>query len=163
MKVCPSGVYNEYADRGESENRNKELKCELCCDRLSDHRFMANLFRVMMHCVAANLLVRLRQVVEVEPEIDESAFGELPPEAESPANKRRHHTRRRRRDPLGQGHACTWADACDQGGVPRDREHAAGSRADLIELAVGRPSSSDRGGAFGLPTAWPQLRLNELT
>ena len=107
-KVCPSGVYDEYADRGESENRNKELKCELCCDRLSDHRFMANLFRVMMHCVAANLLVRLRQLVEVEPELDEFANAEIPLEAESAAKKRRHHTRRRRRDPLGQGHACTW-------------------------------------------------------
>ena len=32
------GVYDEYSERGESENRNKELKCELCADRLSDHR-----------------------------------------------------------------------------------------------------------------------------
>lgn len=108
VSVCPGGVYDEYADRGESENRNKELKCELCCDRLSDHRFMANLFRVMMHCVAANLLVRLREVVEVKPEVDEMAGAEIPLEAESPAKKRRHHTRRRRRDPLGEGHACTW-------------------------------------------------------
>ena len=27
--VCPQGVYDDYADRGESENRNKELKCGL--------------------------------------------------------------------------------------------------------------------------------------
>ena len=33
----PEGVYDEYSERGESENRNKELKCELCADRLSDH------------------------------------------------------------------------------------------------------------------------------
>ena len=108
VSVCPGGVYDEYSDRGESENRNKELKCELCCDRLSDHRYMANLFRVMMHCVAANLLVRLRQIVEINPTIEESAEAAIPMEAQSPATKRRHHSRRRRRDPLGEGHACTW-------------------------------------------------------
>ena len=108
VSVCPDGVYDEYADRGESENRNKELKCELCCDRLSDHRYMANLFRVMMHSVAANLLVRLRGIVEIVPEIDEFANAEIPLEAQSPGIKRRQYTRRRRRDPLGEGHACTW-------------------------------------------------------
>jgi len=105
--VCPQGVYEEYADRGESENRNKELKCEFQCDRLSDHRYMANLFRVMMHCMAANLLVVLRDVVELDPVIKESSAG-LPLEARSERQKRRHHNRRRRRDPLGEGHACTW-------------------------------------------------------
>ena len=40
VRVCRQGVYDEYTDRGESENRNKELKCELCCDRLSDHHYM---------------------------------------------------------------------------------------------------------------------------
>lgn len=34
-KVLPSAVYDEYAERGESENRNKELKTELQADRLS--------------------------------------------------------------------------------------------------------------------------------
>lgn len=118
VKVCPGGVYDEYADRGESDRhrriesgdaaRNKELKCELCCDRLSDHRYMANLFRVMMHCVSANLLVRLRSLVEIAPAIADDAGADIPLEAQSPAVKRRHHTRRRRRDPLGEGHACTW-------------------------------------------------------
>ncbi|WP_146601479.1 hypothetical protein [Novipirellula aureliae] len=89
-------------------NRHKELKCELCCDRLSDHRYKANLFRVMMHSVAANLLVRIRQIVEIVPEIDQFANAEIPMEAQSPGVKRRHHTRRRRRDPVGEGHACTW-------------------------------------------------------
>ncbi|TWU35637.1 hypothetical protein Q31b_50720 [Novipirellula aureliae] len=69
---------------------------------------MANLFRVMMHSVAANLLVRIRQIVEIVPEIDQFANAEIPLEAQSPGGKRRHHTRRRRRDPLGEGHACTW-------------------------------------------------------
>ena len=61
-----------------------------------------------MHSVAANLLVRLRGIVEMVPEIDEFANAEIPLEAQSPGVKRRHHTRRRRRDPLGEGHACTW-------------------------------------------------------
>ncbi|MEM6692656.1 MAG: IS1380 family transposase [Planctomycetota bacterium] len=106
--VCPQGVYEEYADRGESENRNKELKCELRCDRLSDHRYMANLFRVMMHSLSANLLVCLRQVIQVVPKIAEDAGHAIPLEAQPAVVKRRHHARRRRRDPLGEGHACTW-------------------------------------------------------
>jgi len=110
VTVCPGGVYDEYADRGESENRNKELKCEFSCDRLSDHRYMANLFRVMMHCIAANLLVVLRRRVEIPPPIDpdSDATGDLPPEARPARKKRPRWTDRRRRDPLGEGHACTW-------------------------------------------------------
>jgi hypothetical protein len=104
----PNGVYDEYADRGESENRNKELKCELCCDRLSDHRYMANLFRVMMHCISANLLVILRGTAEIPPPMAESTDDGIPPEAQPASIKRRQATRRRRRDPLGEGHACTW-------------------------------------------------------
>jgi hypothetical protein len=44
--VLPGAAYDGYADRGESENRNKELKCGLQADRLSDHRYFANLFRL---------------------------------------------------------------------------------------------------------------------
>jgi hypothetical protein len=39
--LFPGAAYDEYAQRGESENRNKELKCGLHIDRTSDHRFMA--------------------------------------------------------------------------------------------------------------------------
>ena len=46
---------------GESENRNKELKREPAADRLSDHRFLANFFRLYLHAAALNLLVRLRR------------------------------------------------------------------------------------------------------
>src|SRR5262245_33152685 len=70
--VHPQAVYDEYARRGESENRNKELKTELLADRLSDHRFMANFFRLYLHAAALNLLVRLRQTV----------VGSLPTSAE---------------------------------------------------------------------------------
>jgi len=66
-RVLPDAAYDEYGERGESENRNKELKRSLRGDRLSDHRFMANYFRLYMHCLAANLLVRVRRVVAQPP------------------------------------------------------------------------------------------------
>ncbi len=60
-RVIPQGAYDDDADRGESENCNKELKRELQSGRLSDHRFLANFFRLMMLTLAYNLLVRLRR------------------------------------------------------------------------------------------------------
>jgi len=60
-RIVPEAAYDDYAARGESENRNKELKCELKIDRTSDHRFLANFFRLYLHAAANNLLVRLRR------------------------------------------------------------------------------------------------------
>jgi len=77
--VLPDAAYDAYADRGESENRNKELKCGLQADRLSDHRYMANLFRLYLHATAYNLLVRLRRLVADPPPEPEDA--EVPVEA----------------------------------------------------------------------------------
>lgn len=104
-RVLPQGVYDEYAERGESENRNKELKCELSADRLSDHRYMANCFRMFLHSLANNLLVSLRRTIAAPP--DETS-DTLPAEAWSGRARRRHFNRRREADPLGEGHACTW-------------------------------------------------------
>ena len=104
--LYPLAAYEEFADRGESENRNKELKCGLQADRLSDHRYMANLFRVNLHLAAHNLLVRLRQVVADPPPEDPQA--ELPREALPQPERRRWFSRRRQHDPLGEGHPCTW-------------------------------------------------------
>jgi len=64
-RVLPEAAYDAYAARGESENRNKEFKCGLAMDRLSDHRFLANFFRLYLHATALNLLVRLRQIIVV--------------------------------------------------------------------------------------------------
>jgi hypothetical protein len=61
--LLPEPTYDEYAARRESENRNKEFKCDLAMDRLSDHRFVANYFRLSLHAAAMNLLVRLRGFV----------------------------------------------------------------------------------------------------
>lgn len=105
--VLPGAVYDAYVDRGESENRNKELKTGLAADRLSDHRYMANLFRLYLHTAAYNLLVRLRRIVADPPAVPPSD-PELPLESRSPSQKRRYFNQRRLRDPLGEGHACTW-------------------------------------------------------
>jgi Transposase DDE domain group 1 len=101
--LYPGAAYDEYVLRGESENRNKELKDGLAADRLSDHRFCANYFRLYLHSAALNLLVRLRQAVAVPPPV----LPEAAPAA-SPAARRRHHNARRRRDPLGEGQPATW-------------------------------------------------------
>jgi hypothetical protein len=104
--VLPDAAYDAFADRGESENRNKELKDGLQADRLSDHRYMANLFRLYLHAAACNLLVRLRRAAGNPP--PENPPADLPVEAL--AGKQRHdfHNRRRERDPLGEGQPCTW-------------------------------------------------------
>ena len=66
-QVLPEAAYDDYALRGESENRNKELKCGLQIDRTSDHRFMANYFRLYLHVAAFNLMVRFRQAMALPP------------------------------------------------------------------------------------------------
>ena len=108
--VLPQAVYDEYAMRGESENRNKELKTELHAGRLSDHRFLANFFRLYLHAAALNLLVRLRHAV-VQPPPTSAELGlpaGLPAEAIDEPDRKRFFNKRRERDPLGGGFACTW-------------------------------------------------------
>jgi Transposase DDE domain group 1 len=104
--VLPGAAYDAYADRGESENRNKELKVGLMADRLSDHRYFANLFRLYLHTAAYHLLVRMRQLVEVP--LPQVVAAEVPTEALAGRRRRQHHNRRRAHDPLGQGQPCTW-------------------------------------------------------
>ena len=60
--------YDDYIQRGESEQRMDELKNGLKMDRLSCHRFMANFFRLLLHTAAMNLLNALRDHPEV-PEV----------------------------------------------------------------------------------------------
>ena len=50
-----------YTQRGEAENRIKELKNQLKADRLSCHRFKANQFRLMLHTLAYCLFLLLRR------------------------------------------------------------------------------------------------------
>jgi hypothetical protein len=104
--VLPGATYDAYVDRGESENRNKELKRGLAADRLSDHRFMANYFRLYLHGAASNLLVRLRRVCASPPEPQPKT--ELPSEALAGRDRKRFFNHRRDHDPLGEGHPATW-------------------------------------------------------
>lgn len=104
--VLPEAAYDAYADRGESENRNKELKCGFAADRLSDHRFMANYFRLYLHALAGNLLVRIRRLV-ADPPVEEEV-DELPIEALAGRQRKSWFNRRRQHDPLGEGHPETW-------------------------------------------------------
>lgn len=117
--LFPEAAYEEYARRGACANRNKEFKCDLGMDRLSDHRFLANLFRWYLHAAAMNLLVRLRRFVAEPlpaPALPETplqalaaqAAAELPGEALTGEARRRHFRQRRQRDPLGEGHPRTW-------------------------------------------------------
>jgi hypothetical protein len=124
--VLPEPTYDEYAARGESENRNKEFKCDLAMDRLSDHRFVANYFRLYLHAAAMNLLVRLRRFIaeplmalapQAETALPTSRPGQTAGPADEPcvtvealtgAARQRHFRLRRRRDPLGEGQPCTW-------------------------------------------------------
>jgi Transposase DDE domain group 1 len=104
-RVWLEPTYDDYALRGESENRNKELKRDLAMDRLSDHRFKANYFRLYLHAAALNLLVRLRQEIADPPPPPAEA---LPAEALVGAERQRYQRWRRQRDPLGEGQPWTW-------------------------------------------------------
>jgi Transposase DDE domain group 1 len=57
----PLAVYDRYVDRGASENWIKDFKNALAADRLSDHRFWANAFRLLLHAAAFWLLDQLRR------------------------------------------------------------------------------------------------------
>lgn len=113
-RVMPVAAYEDYATRGEAENRNKELKCDLKIDRTSDHRFVANFFRLFLHAAANNLLVRLRRAFASPPPtltstiLDPLPDPEMPTEALEGQARRRYFTQRRRADPLGEGQPCTW-------------------------------------------------------
>jgi hypothetical protein len=57
----PAALYDWYVRRGEPENWIKDLKNACFADRLSDHRFWANQFRLLRHAAAYWLLDTLRR------------------------------------------------------------------------------------------------------
>jgi Transposase DDE domain group 1 len=57
----PDQLYAHYTERGETENRIKDLKVALKADRLSCHRFWANQFRLLVHAAAYWLMDTLRR------------------------------------------------------------------------------------------------------
>ena len=56
----PEALYRFYCQRGDPENRIKELKADLKADRLSCHRFWANQFRLLLHAAAYLLMQAMR-------------------------------------------------------------------------------------------------------
>ncbi len=60
LKQSPKRVYAIYTDRGDAENRIKELKNDLAMDRTSCSRFLANQFRVLLTAAAYALMQELR-------------------------------------------------------------------------------------------------------
>ena len=65
LDVAPHFIYDWiYTQRGEAENRIKELKNQLKADRLSCHRFKANQFRLLLHTLAYCLFLLLRRHLE---------------------------------------------------------------------------------------------------
>jgi hypothetical protein len=60
-------LYEHYAQRGDMENRIKELKNHLKSDRTSCHRFVANQLRVFLHAAAFVLHCELRRQLHDTP------------------------------------------------------------------------------------------------
>ena len=60
-RLAPRALYDWYVARGAPENWIKDLKNALQADRLSDHRFWANAFRLLLHAAAYWLLDTLRR------------------------------------------------------------------------------------------------------
>lgn len=65
----PQRLYDDYVQRGESEQRMDELKNGLHMDRMSCHRFMANFWRLLLHTAAYNLLNAVRDHEAVPEEL----------------------------------------------------------------------------------------------
>jgi hypothetical protein len=59
----PEALYRFYCQRGDPENRIKELKADLRADRLSCHRFWANQFRLLLHAAAYVLMQAMRRLL----------------------------------------------------------------------------------------------------
>ena len=134
--LLPEATYDEYVERGESENRNKELKRGLCADRLSDHRFFANFFRLYLHAAALNLLVRLRRATTKAPTPQSLGINQpLPADALTGISKKQFFNRRRRHDPLGEGQPCTWRSRL----IKVAAEVTASSRRILVRFSASWP------------------------
>ncbi len=56
-------LYDHCTERGETENRTKDLKLALKADRLSCQRFLANQFNLLLHAAAYWLMDPLRRSV----------------------------------------------------------------------------------------------------
>ena len=58
--LAPRRLCDRYTDRGQTENYIKAFKTHLSMDRLSCHRFWANQFRLLLHALAYQMFLILR-------------------------------------------------------------------------------------------------------
>ncbi len=123
--------------RGDAENRNKEIKNGLGMDRLSDCRFIANFFRLLMSLLSHNLLVRMRNRIQIPDR--ETEPGPIPQESLPGPDRMRFQRDRRKRDPLGRAHPQTRRDK-------------------FIKVAV-EVVSSNRRIVIRMTANWPYLEL----
>jgi hypothetical protein len=63
VDMSAADLYEFYCDRGDVENRIKELKDDLLSGRTSCHKFLANQFRLILHSAAFVLLQALRKLL----------------------------------------------------------------------------------------------------
>jgi hypothetical protein len=63
----PAALYDHYTGRGQSENFIKVFKHDLAMDRLSCHRFLANQFRLLLHALAYQMFLSLRDYLHGTP------------------------------------------------------------------------------------------------
>ena len=63
MKGRSRDIFAFYNSRGECENRIKEVKNGFAADRLSCHTYLANSFRLNLHCLAYNLVNLFREKI----------------------------------------------------------------------------------------------------
>jgi len=61
--LSDADLYEFYVDRGDVENRIKELKGDLLSGRTSCHLFLANQFRLILHSAAFVLMQALRKLL----------------------------------------------------------------------------------------------------
>jgi hypothetical protein len=141
-------TYDEYAMCGESENRNKEFKCGMAMDRLSDHRFLADYFRLYLHAAALKLLVRLRrEIADPPPANRRCGRGDTTGSGTEAISERTPSPGSAWRRSVGD-----VAIAPDQGGGLGRRElppHLGAAERQLAESAVLRAGSSARLSASG--------------
>jgi hypothetical protein len=64
LRWRPEKVYLFYCQRGDRENRIKELKLDMASGRTSCHRFWANQFRLLLHTAACVLMQVLQEAAD---------------------------------------------------------------------------------------------------
>ena len=74
----PTELYEKlYCQRGEAENRIKEVQLDLFGTRASCHRFLANQFRLLLAALAYTLMQRLRALALKDTELERASASTI--------------------------------------------------------------------------------------